>query len=70
VPPVTPGLICDGVMDEPLDTAEPTGGQLDELSGYVGPYAEYRRLVDEQAAVLRVGTLVARGAEPSAVFDA
>jgi hypothetical protein len=33
-------------------------------------YPEYRRLVDEQAAVRRVGTLVARGAEPWEVFDA
>jgi hypothetical protein len=32
-------------------------------------YPEYRRLVDEQAAVRRVGTLVARGAEPREVFD-
>ena len=57
-------------MDELLGTDEPTGGQLDEFSGYVAPYAEYRRLVDEQAAVRRVGMLVARGAEPSEVFDA
>ena len=57
-------------MDELLDTDEPTGGQLDESSGHVAPYAEYRRLVDEQAAVRRVGTLVARGAEPAEVFDA
>jgi GAF domain len=57
-------------MDELLDTDEPTGEQIDEFSGYVAPYAEYRRLVDEQAAVRRVGTLVARGAEPSEVFDA
>ena len=39
-------------------------------SGDVAPYAEYRRLVDEQAAVRRVGMLVARGAEPSAIFNA
>jgi hypothetical protein len=57
-------------MDELLDTAEPAGGQLDDFSGDVAPYAEYRRLVDEQAAVRRVGTLVARGAEPAEVFDA
>jgi hypothetical protein len=57
-------------MDEPLETDEPTGGQFDEFPGGVVPYAEYRRLVDEQAAVRRVGTLVARGAEPSEVFNA
>ena len=33
-------------------------------------HAEYRRLVAEQAAVRRVGTLVARGAEPSEVVGA
>jgi sugar diacid utilization regulator len=33
-------------------------------------YAEYRRLAAEQAALRRLATLVARGAEPSEVFDA
>jgi hypothetical protein len=33
-------------------------------------HTEYRRLVAEQAAVRRVGTLVARGAEPSEVIGA
>jgi sugar diacid utilization regulator len=33
-------------------------------------YAEYRRLAAEQAALRRVATLVARGVEPSEVFDA
>ena len=64
VPPVTPGLICEEAMDELLDTDEPAVGQLDEFSGDVAPYAEYRRLAAEHAAVRRVGTLVARGAEP------
>jgi hypothetical protein len=57
-------------MDELLDTDEPAVGQLDEFSGDVAPYAEYRRLVDEQAALRRVGALVARGVEPWEVFDA
>jgi hypothetical protein len=57
-------------MDELLDTDEPAVGQLDEFSGDVAPYGDYRRLVDEQAAVRRVGTLVARGVEPREVFDA
>jgi hypothetical protein len=57
-------------MDELLDTDEPTGGKFDEISDYVAPYAEYRRLVNEQAAVRRVGALVARGVEPWEVFDA
>jgi hypothetical protein len=56
-------------MDE-LDTDEPPVGQLDEFSGNLAPYAEYRRIVDEQAAVRRVGTLVARGVEPREVFEA
>src|SRR6478672_97157 len=57
-------------MDELLDTDEPAVCQLDELSGVVAPYAEYRRLVEEQAAVRRLATLVARGAEPREIFDA
>ena len=51
--------------DEP-----PVDGQLDESPDDVALYAEYRRLVAEQAAVRRVGTLVARGAEPSEVVGA
>ena len=51
-------------MDELLE-AEPPVRQLDESPDDVALYAEYRRLVAEQAAVRRVGTLVARGAEPS-----
>src|SRR5271167_3409738 len=46
---------------------------VDELAVSVDDaelYAEYRRLADEQAALRRVGTLVARGVEPSEVFDA
>jgi PucR C-terminal helix-turn-helix domain/GGDEF-like domain/GAF domain len=57
-------------MDELLDTDEPAVGQVDEFSGVVALYAEYRRLASEQAAVRRVGTLVARGVEPWEVFDA
>src|SRR6476469_7665605 len=63
-------------MDEPLATEEllatdePAVGQLDQFSGDVALYAEYRRLAAEQAAVRRGGTLVARGVEPWEVFDA
>jgi hypothetical protein len=57
-------------MDELLDTDEPAVGQLDDFSGDVAPYAEYRRLVDEQAALRRLATLVASGVEPCEVFDA
>ena len=56
-------------MDELLE-AEPPVMQLDESPDDVALYAEYRRLVAEQAAVRRVGTLVARGAEPSEVVGA
>src|SRR6476619_1718861 len=49
-------LAAAAEFDENLD-----GGKL---------YAEYRRLVAEQAALRRLATLVARGVEPLEVFDA
>jgi hypothetical protein len=52
-------------MDELLTADEPAlAGQLDEHLDDVSLHTEYRRLVAEQAAVRRVGTLVARGADP------
>jgi hypothetical protein len=58
-------------MDELLTADEPPlAGQLDEHLDDVSLHTEYRRLVAEQAAVRRVGTLVARGAEPSEVAGA
>jgi hypothetical protein len=52
-------------MDELVTADEPPlAGHLDD----VALHTEYRRLVAEQAAVRRVGTLVARGAEPSEVI--
>jgi hypothetical protein len=58
-------------MDELLIADEPAlAGQLDEHLDDVSLHTEYRRLVAEQAAVRRVGTLVARGAEHSAVAGA
>ena len=58
-------------MDELLAPDEPRlAEQLDEHLDDVALYAEYRRLVAEQAAVRRVGTLVARGVEPSEVVGA
>jgi hypothetical protein len=69
--PVIPLLIHEEVMDELLTADEPPlAGQLDEHLDDVALQTEYRRLVAEQAAVRRVGTLVARGGEPSEVFDA
>ena len=58
-------------MDELLTADEPplTGHVEEQLEG-VSLHTEYRRLVAEQEAVRRVGTLVARGAEPSEVVAA
>jgi hypothetical protein len=53
-------------MDELLTADEPPlAGQRDEHLDDVALHTEYRRLVEEQAMVRRVGTLVARGVEPS-----
>jgi len=69
--PVIPLLIREEVMDELLAADEPRlAEQLDEHLEDVALYAEYRRLVAEQAALRRLATLVARGVEPSEVFDA
>jgi uncharacterized protein YoaH (UPF0181 family) len=58
-------------MDELVAADEPPlAGQLDEHLDDVALHTEYRRLVAEQAAVRRVGTLVARGAAPSEVIGA
>ena len=59
-------------MDELLNSADepPLGGQLDEHLDDVALHTEYRRLVAEQAALRRLGTLVARGGEPSEVSRA
>jgi sugar diacid utilization regulator len=57
-------------MDELLAADEPLVGQLDVRLEAVALHTEYRRLVAEQEAVRRVGTLVARGGEPSEVVGA
>jgi sugar diacid utilization regulator/uncharacterized protein YoaH (UPF0181 family) len=49
---------------------EPPDGRPDESVDDVALYTEYRRLVAEQAAVRRVGALVARGVEPSELASA
>jgi hypothetical protein len=69
VRPFIPLSIHEEVMDELL-AVSPLGGQLDEPCADTTLHAEYRRLVAEQAALRRVGTLVARGAEPSEVLGA
>src|SRR6202451_419412 len=57
-------------MDELLNAGE-LAAELLELSPINAQlYAEYRRLAAEQAALRRLSTLVARGVEPSEVFDA
>jgi PucR C-terminal helix-turn-helix domain/GGDEF-like domain/GAF domain len=55
-------------VDELLTAAEGFPAELDESVDSGQLHAAYRRLVAEQAAVRRVGTLVARGADPSDVI--
>src|SRR5271155_5396532 len=57
-------------MDERSTGGELADGQLDWSPDNAWVYAEYRQLAAEQAALRRLATLVARGAEPSEVFDA
>jgi sugar diacid utilization regulator len=68
------GFRSDLTIDEDavdgLLTAEEFRAEFDENLDGRTLYAEYRRLVAEQAALRRVATLVARGVEPSEVFDA
>jgi PucR C-terminal helix-turn-helix domain/GAF domain/GGDEF-like domain len=60
----------DEIMEELLISAEVPASQLAGSIDNAELYAEYRRLAAEQAAVRRVAALVARGVEPSEVFDA
>src|SRR5258707_6505891 len=53
-----------------LLTAEELAVEFDENRDDGTLYAEYRRLVAEQAALRRLATLVARGVEPLEVFGA
>jgi PucR C-terminal helix-turn-helix domain/GAF domain/GGDEF-like domain len=57
-------------MDELLNAGELAAELLDLSPNNAQLYAEYRRLAAEQAALRRLATLVARGVEPSEVFDA
>ncbi len=61
--------IDDDVVDG-LVTAEELAAEFDESLDDAKWYAEYRRLAAEQAALRRLAMLVARGVEPSEVFDA
>jgi sugar diacid utilization regulator len=60
----------DGDAVDELLAAEDFTVELDENRDDASFYAEYRRLVAEQAALRRVAALVARGVGPLAVFDA
>jgi GAF domain-containing protein len=53
-----------------LDAVELIAGQLAVSLRNAQLYAENRRIADEQAALRRVATLVARGARPQEVLDA
>jgi signal transduction histidine kinase len=53
-----------------LDAVELIAGQLAVSLRNAQLYAGYRRIADEQAALRRVATLVARGVQPEAVFTA
>jgi hypothetical protein len=57
-------------IDELAVVEELPNGQLPESVDDVTLYAEYRRVTADQAALRRLATLVARGAEPAEVFEA
>jgi sugar diacid utilization regulator len=60
---------ADGV-DRGLTAGEFPTERLHESVDNVALYAKYRRLADEQSALRRLATLVARGVEPLEVFGA
>jgi hypothetical protein len=62
--------IDEDAVDGLLTAEEFPTERLDESVDNVALYAKYRELAAEQAALRRLATLVARGAEPSQVFDA
>jgi signal transduction histidine kinase len=53
-----------------LDAIGLVAGQLAAFLDNAQVYGEYRRIADEQAALRRVATLVAKAAPPQEVFDA
>ena len=68
--PFQSDLTIDGDAVDALLTSEEFPAEFDERPDDDKLYAEYRRLAAEQAALRRLATLVARGVEPSEVFDA
>ena len=63
-------LIRGAFSSERLDTVKLIAGQLAVSLDNAQLYADYRRVGDEQAALRRVATLVARGVAPAEIFDA
>ena len=63
-------LIRGAFTAERLDAVKLIAGQLAVSLDNAQLYAEFRRIADEQAALRRVATLVARGAPPAEVFAA
>jgi predicted ATPase/signal transduction histidine kinase len=63
-------LIRSAFTTERLDAIKLIAGQLAVSLDNAHLYAEFRRIADEQAALRRVATLVARGVGPGPVFTA
>ncbi len=63
-------LIRAAFTTERLDAVNLIAGQLTVSLDNAQLYADYRRIADEQAALRRVATLVARGAAPDELFAA
>ena len=63
-------LIRGAFSTDRLDAVKLIAGQLAVSLDNAQLYADYRRIADEQAALRRVATLVARGAPPGEVFAA
>ena len=63
-------LIRGAFTTERLDAVKLIAGQLAVSLDNAQLYAEFRRIADEQAALRRVATLVARAAPPAEVFAA
>ncbi|MEU7876161.1 AAA family ATPase [Dactylosporangium sp. NPDC049140] len=63
-------LIRGAFTTERLDSVKLIAGQLAVSLDNAHLYTEFRRIADEQAALRRVATLVARGARPELVFAA
>jgi signal transduction histidine kinase len=63
-------LMRGGFTGERLEAVQLIAGQLAVSLDNAKVYEEFQRIANEQAALRRVATLVARGVEPSEVFTA